>query len=416
MAGNAFKYNFTPDQAVEKLYQKGLLDPNNKGFLQTLIDEHVEVSSNSFFWQEHFVVDGNEYQPNLSDRSLQPAWTVNSKTTRVVPMADAMAPLSDPAQLDNVGFESRTGSIYQYGKKLYQNSLGKMELEAKLREFDPSTQSLIDGFVVGVADLIKTNNYRLSHMAAQVLSTGGGYTNSDSKGWSGVIATQNPYINALNFKKAGTKVWTDSECDIPSQMQKIEYDFKVSRGYDETAPFEWDLPYDLVMNYLLKNKFFIAEVNRFIQLYSPDKVIVINNSTSSVNTSVITWEQMIAYSRSSVSKISPIRIVKESQTVQDITTVSTVKGWSTGKAVLRPLGYAGVVVHAQPYDVAVYQSGEVPDSVQLQIAQAQSMFYVINKVMPNGFLKSYHTDVIGCYAPVLNEIMDHVVVDTTVAD
>lgn len=420
MAGNANKYQFNAEEAINKLYQKGLMSDTNTGFLQTLIDDKLEIASNAFFWQEHFTVDGTEYQPNLSNKEIEPAWTVRSKTTRIVPMADAMAPLSETAQLDGIGYETRNGSIHQYGKGLYQNSLNKLELEARLREFDTTDQNLINGFIVGVSDLIKTGNYRLSHMAAQALSGGGAYSNIATKGWSGVSAVQGAYIPVTNFVKAGEKPWTQmtqgNECDIPTQMQKIEYDFKIAHNIDESALFEWDIPYDMVMNVLLKNPYFIKEVNRYIQLYAPDKVIIINNSANSVSTSVITWEQLVQYSRSSISKISPIRIVKQSQTVQDITTVSTVNGWAANKVVLRPLGYAGVVVHAKPYDIAMYQSGEVNDRVQINTAISQGFLYVINKLTDDGMFKAYHTDVIGCYAPILNEIMEHVVVDTATPD
>lgn len=416
MDGNAMKYQFSPDEAINKLYQKNLISDSNTGFLQSLIDDKLEIASNSFFWQEHFTVDGNEYTPNLSDKTIDPAWTVRSKTKRVVPMADAMAPLSETAQLDNEGFETRNGSIYQYGKGLYQNSLNKIELQARLREFDVADQNLINGFVVGVADLIKSNNYRLSNMAAQVLSKGGAYTNADTKGWSGVVAAQTSYIPASNFVKAGEKVWTDPTADIPSYIQKILYDFKVANNIDEGAAFEIDVPYDMMINVLLKNSFFIQEVNRYIQLYAPDKVIIVNNGTSSVNTDVITIEQLVQYSRSSISNIPPIRVVKQSQTIQDITTVTTVNGWAPGRVVIRPLGYAGVVVHAMPNDVAMYQSGEVNNSIQISIAKAQGFLYVINKLVPDGMFKAYHTDVIGRYAPVLNEIQEHIVIDTTTAN
>lgn len=413
---NAYKYQWTPDEAVEKLYQKGFMDGTNVGFLQTLIDNSIEIDSNSFFWQEHFTVEGNEYDIDLSDLKKNPAWTVNQKTIRNVPMADAMSPLSETAQLDNEGWEAKTGSIYQYGKGLFETSMSKLELQARLQELNVTDQNLVTGFVRGVADLVKSHNYRLSHMAAQVLSLGGAYTNANTMGFSGVKTIQNAYIPTANFKTAGVKVWTDATCDIPSQMQKIEYDFKVANNIAEDTPFVWNIPYDMVVNVLLKNSFFVAEVNRFIRLYAPDKVVIINSGGSTLDTNVITWEQLVAYSRSSVSKISPIMVVKESQTVQNITTTTTVKGWKPGIAVLRPLGNAGVIVHAKTADVQLMQSGEVNPAIQFSLAKVQNFLYVINKMTPNGMLKSYHTDVIGRYAPVLNESTYHVVVDTTTAD
>ena len=427
---NALKFQWTPEEAIEKLYQRGFMDGANTGFLQTLIDNTIEIEDNSFFWQEHFTVEGNEYQIDRGDLKKNPAWTVRQKKNRIVPMADAMAPLSETAQLDAEGFTEKTGSIYQYGKGLFETSMSKMELQARLREMNPSDQNLVTGFVRGVADLVKTHNYRLSFMAAQALSYGGAYSNTDAitfkgsndsitstMGFSGVSAAQQSYIPLENFKKAGAKAWNDmsvgAECDIPSQMQKIEEDFKKANNLPEDFPMEWDIPYNLVTSVLLKNPYFKAEVNRYIRLYAPDTVIVVTSGASGIDTDVITWEQLVAYSRSNISKIAPIRVVKQSSTVQDITTVTTVAGWKSGVAVLRPLGYAGVIVHAQTSDVALMQSGEVNSNIQFSLAKVQNFLYVINKVTPNGMLKAYHTDVIGRYAPVLNESLYHVVVDTT---
>ena len=38
---NALKFHFTPDEAIEKLYQRGFMDGANAGFLQTLIDSTI---------------------------------------------------------------------------------------------------------------------------------------------------------------------------------------------------------------------------------------------------------------------------------------------------------------------------------------------------------------------------------------
>ena len=413
---NAYKYQWTPDEAIEKLYQRGFMDGANAGFLQTLIDNTLEIESNSFFWQEHFTVEGNEYDIDLGDLKKNPAWTVRQKINRVVPMADAMAPLSETAQLDNEGWTEKTGSIYQYGKGLFETSMSKLELQARLRELNAEDGNLVTGFVKGVADLVKSHNYRLSYMAAQTLSLGGAYNNTTTRGFSGVDTTQGAYIPQANFKTAGTKVWSDASCDIPSQMQKIEYDFKVANNIPEDMPFQWNIPYDIVVNVLLQNSYFIAEVNRYIRMYAPDKVVIINNSQSAIDTSIITWEQLVEYSRSSISKISPIVVVRQSSTVQNITTTTTVQGWKDDTVVLRPLGYAGVIVHAKTADVQLMQSGEVNNGIQFSLAKIQNFLYVINKVTPNGMLKAYHTDVIGRYAPVLNEAQYHVCVDTETAD
>ena len=419
---NALKFHFTPDEAIEKLYQKGFLDGTNQGFLQALIDNTIEIEENAFFWQEHFRVEGNEYEIDVADLKKNPAWTVRQRINRTVPMADAMAPLSETMQLDAEGFEEKTGSIYQYGKGLFETSMSKMELAARLRELG-TDQNLVLGFARGVADLVKSHMLTVSNMAAQTLSRGGEYGNTinlgtvgspkTTQGFSGVTTHQSAYIPASNFKHAIDDVWSDANADIPEQMRKIESDFKEANYIPDGTPFEWDIPWNTVVNVLLKNEAFVKEVNRYIRLYAPDKVVIINNAGGSTYVSTITWEQLVEYSRSPISKISPIRIVREQQTVQGITTYHTVSGWNPDVVVLRPLGYAGVLVHAKTADVQLMQSGEVNNGIQFSLAKVQNFLYVINKITPNGMLKSYHTDVLGRYATVLDESQYHVVVDIT---
>ena len=420
---NALKFQWSPEEAVEKLYKHGLLDGTNKGFLQTLIDNTIEIDENAFFWQEHFRVEGNEYEIDLKDLKKNPAWTVRQKIARTVPMADAMAPLSETMQLDAEGFGEKTGSIYQFGKGLFETSMSKLELEARLQELGQD-RDLVEGYVRGVADLVKTHNLRVSNMAAMTLSRGGEYGNmialtqvgggtATTQGFSGVQVYQAPYIPVANYKKAGAKVWSAADCDIPEQMRKIENDFKEANNIPASMPFEWDIPWDTVVNVLLKNAAFIKEVNRYIALYAPDKVIIVNSGQSTTTVDTITYEQLIAYSRSTISKISPIRIVREQQTVQGITTYHTVKGWNPNVVVLRPLGYAGVLVHAKVADVELMRSGEVNKTIDFSLAKVQGFLNIINKTVPNGMLKAYHTDVLGRYATVLDESQYHVIVDIT---
>jgi hypothetical protein len=236
-------------------------------------------------------------------------------------------------------------------------------------------------------------------------------------GFSGVATTQQSYIPLDNFKTAGTKVWSAADCDIPSQMQKIEQDFKTAKNLPSDFAMEWDIPYSIITSILVNNSYFKAEVNRYIRLYAPDKVIVVTSGGGTgVDVNTITWEQLVAYSRSTISKIAPIRVVKQQSKVQDFTTITDVSGWKPNTVVLRPLGMAGVLVHAETPDVALMRSGEVNQNIQFSLAKVQNFLYVINKITPNGMLKSYHTDVIGRYATVLNESLYHVVVDIATAD
>lgn len=416
---NAYKYQDNPQALVEKLYAKGLLNETGNGFVQKLIDQSIVLNANRFFWQENFIVEGNEYQIDLGDTQKNPAWTVRMKKNRPVPTADAMAPLSEVAQLDGEGWSEKTGSIYQWGKGLYDTSMSKLELMARLRELGNVDSGLLEGYVRGVADLTNTHMYTLSNIGAQTISKGGAYNNQKIKGFSAITVNQDAYIPTSNFKNAGAKVWSDADCDIPTQMQKIEYDFKEANSIDVDAQFVWQIPYDTILSILLQNKFFKAEVNRYIRFYAKDKVIIVNNNGgTSLDTDVITLEDLVAYSRSEISKISPIMVVKEEQTVQDIKSIRTVRGWETNKVVLRPIGVGGkcgVIVHSQVADVEMIRTGEINNSVTANASRILNFLYLLNEVSNDGKYKKYATKVIGRYGPVLTEAMQHVVVDIATA-
>lgn len=417
---NAYKYQDNPQALIDKLYERGLVNGTGSGFVQKLIDQSIVLNANRFFWQENFAVEGNEYQIDLGDTQKNPAWTVRMKKNRPVPTADAMAPLSEVAQLDGEGYSEKTGSIYQWGKGLYDNSMSKLELQARLRELGNVDADLLDGYVRGVADLTNTHMYTLSNIAAQTISKGGAYNNANIKGFSAITVNQDAYIPLENFKKAGTKVWTDPTCDIPAQMQKIEYEFKQANNIEQDAQFVWQIPYDTILTVLLNNQSFKDEVNRYIRFYAKDKVIVVNSQGgTSLDTNLITLEDLIAYSRSEISKISPIMVVKEEQIVQDIKSIRTVNGWERNKVVLRPIGNGGkcgVVVHSQVADVEMIRTGEINNSVTANASKILSFLYLLNEVSNDGKYKKYATKVLGRYGTVLNEAMQHVVVDISVAD
>lgn len=411
---NAYKKQFNPDEALDLLYQRGLINSDGtSAFVQTLVNDQLEIDANEFFWQEHFTVDGAKYNINPSRPKEDPAFTVKSISRRPVPMANPMAPLSEVAQMDNESYEQRSGTIGQFGMGLFETSLSREELKAELAAMDMENQDVVVGYIRTVADLIKSHNYNLSNIAAQTLSKGGGYDMVGREGVTpGMLHNFPNYVPLDNYKKAITGVWTDANVDVPSDMMKIEQDFKMATGYNGTM--EWDLPYDLIVNNLINNKYFKEEVNRYIRLYAPDKVIIVQtDGKTGVDVSSITWEQLVEYSRSTISKIAPIRVVKEQQITQGIVNIRTVSGWKQGVAVLRPLGMAGKVVHSDTADVYLLQR-EANKTIDFSVATAQgSLLYVINKAVPNGLYKAYHTDVIGRYRPVLTEFMEHIIVDYT---
>lgn len=175
----ALKNQWTPDETINKLYDR-LFDSDNVGYLQQLVDT-IDIDENANFWTEHFTVEGSEYDIDIADTKKNPAWTVKQRDIRVVPMADPMAPLSETRQLETEGYSEKTGSIYGYGKGLFDTSMSKLELQARLAQMSPEDRSLLTAAQRGIADLIKSHNLRLSNMAAMTLSYGGAYNTTTAQ-------------------------------------------------------------------------------------------------------------------------------------------------------------------------------------------------------------------------------------------
>jgi hypothetical protein len=62
---NALKNFWTPDETINKMYDK-LFDTEGIGYLQQLVDT-IDIDENANFWTEHFAVEGNEYDIDLGD-------------------------------------------------------------------------------------------------------------------------------------------------------------------------------------------------------------------------------------------------------------------------------------------------------------------------------------------------------------
>ena len=62
----AYKSEYSPEDVLEKLFQRGLLNTDGTSpYIQKIIDNNLEIQSNQFFWQEHFTIDGAEVTGNV---------------------------------------------------------------------------------------------------------------------------------------------------------------------------------------------------------------------------------------------------------------------------------------------------------------------------------------------------------------
>lgn len=395
---------------VDKLWKKGLInDQGNSLFLQTLIDSKLEIEANQFFWAEHFSPDPLE-TALATDPKAAPAFTVRNILRVPDVMLDGHTPLSEVSQTDTDGFEERQGTIPQFARGLYETSMSRVELKARMDALG-SDAAMVEQYVKNVAGIVRGANYTLSNMAAQALSRGGAI----SVNWGQGVPYEMPaYIPAANTVTAGTKVWTALDCDLPEQMRALEEAFRTRTNFK--GAMEWNIDSAMIKSVFLKNAKFIEAVNNWMLVYGEQKVIVINNGTSPTSTGIISEENLVAYSQSSLSKISPIRICKQSQMVQSLSGRTSTSGWAANRAVLRPAGLAGVIKHARVADIFMLQN-EASNGVEVSTASVQGgLFYIANIVSANGLYRQYHSNIYGRVRPVLDEFVEHVLVKTNEAD
>ena len=73
----AYKSEYSPEDVLEKLFQRGLLNTHGTSpYIQKNIEDNIEKQANQFFWQEHFTIDGAEVpidpsRPRQAPISLQ---------------------------------------------------------------------------------------------------------------------------------------------------------------------------------------------------------------------------------------------------------------------------------------------------------------------------------------------------------
>jgi hypothetical protein len=142
-------------------------------------------------------------------------------------------------------------------------------------------------------------------------------------------------------------------------------------------------------------------------------VIVVNATGAGVDTSIISLEQLVAYSQSPISKVAPIRVIRENHKyANSMTSTTTAKGWQEHIAVLRPMGFAGEIVHSDIPKIEMIKR-EAANTLDWSTATVEGgLFHVLNMSMADGILKQYHIDVYSTAHPVLYDFIHTYIVDT----
>ena len=352
------------------------------------------INANHTFWTEKFRVDPNITPTNQEGEAI---FISRMRKLEGGVLMDMRAPLGDSVPEDVKGQEYYSGAIPEFISKGFVEKATERDYKENLfAQFGDA--SLVAQYATDVLQSrLDSANQTLSHMYAQLLSTGKIIYKAGVGIQGNVLKAAIP---ANNFLKAGAKVWTDTTARLLDQIVKIVDDINDATGLN----IQWQLEVtkDQFKNCFLKNEQVIEWV-RYMN--------IINNQP--LPERLIITRDMAMPALNAFEGLPPIVIVEEKQKDADSTMVH---GWKDGIAVLRPVGYAGLVRRTTIKDTELFTKyGNSVNSYSFAPA-LNGVATIRNSVIVNGNFKEWHADLVLAAVPSLDQFLYHYIIDTTTAN
>ena len=378
----------------QSIYNKIWDSTEGRQIVTQILNTPELINANHTFWMEKFRVD-----PNITPTNQEGEAVFISRMRKLEggTLMDMRAPLGDSIPEDVKGQEYYSGTIPEFISKGFVEKATERDYKEKLFEqFGDAT--LVAQYATDVLQTrLDSANQTLSHMAAQLLSTGKIIYKSGVGIQGNVLKAEIP---AANFLKAGAKVWTDTTARLLDQIVKIVEDINDATGLD----IQWQLEVtkDQFKTCFLKNEQVIEWV-RYMN--------IINNQPLPERLTVT--RDMAMPALAAFESLPPIVIVEEKQKDADSTMVH---GWKDGIAVLRPVGFAGLVRRTTIKDTELFTKyGNSVNSYSFAPA-LNGLATVRNAVIVNGNFKEWHADLVLAAVPSLDQFLYHYIIDTTEAN
>lgn len=352
------------------------------------------IRANHTFWTQKFRIDPQITPTNAEGEAIFKS-TMRQLESGV--LMDMRAPLGDSVPEDKKGLAYYSGVIPEFiSKGTVEKATERAYKEDLFVQFGDA--ALIAAYATDVLQSkLDSANQTLSHMSAQLLSTGKIVYNQGVGIQGNVLKADVP---AENFLKAGAMVWSDTSARLLDQIVKMVEDIREAKGLD--LQFQLEITRKQFLEAFMKNEQVIEWV-RYLN--------VINN-TPLPERAVMT-EDLVKNALARFEGLPPIVIVEEKQ--KD-TENGIVHGWKEGVAVLRPLGYAGFIRRTTIKDVELFTKyGNNVNSYSFASA-LNGLAQIANSVIVNGNFKEWHTHVIMAAVPSLDEFLYHYIIDTTTAN
>jgi hypothetical protein len=352
------------------------------------------IRANHMFWAQKFRIDPQITPTNAEGEAIFKS-TMRQLESGV--LMDMRAPLGDSIPEDKKGLAYYSGVIPEFiSKGTVEKATERAYKEDLFEQFGDA--ALIAAYATDVLQSkLDSANQTLSHMGAQLLSTGKIIYNQGVGIQGNVLKADIP---AENFLKAGASIWSDTTARLLDQIVEMVEKIREERGLD--LQFQLEITRKQFLEAFMKNEQVIEWV-RYLN--------VINN-TPLPERAVMT-EDLVKNALARFEGLPQIVIVEEKQ--KD-TENGIVHGWKEGVAVLRPLGYAGFIRRTTIKDVELFTKyGNNVNSYSFASA-LNGLAQIANSVIVNGNFKEWHTHVIMAAVPSLDEFLYHYIIDTTTAN
>lgn len=369
---------------------------SNEGrqIVSQILNDPDLIRSNHTFWTQKFRIDPQITPTNAEGEAI---FKSSMRQLESGVLMDMRAPLGDSTPEDKKGLAYYSGVIPEFiSKGTVEKATERAYKEDLFEQFGDA--ALIAAYATDVLQSkVDSANQTLSHMGAQLLSTGKIIYNQ-GQGIQGNILKAD--VPTENFLTAGAAVWADTTSRLLDQIVKIVNDIRDAKGLD--LQFQLEVERSTFLECFMKNEQVIEWV-RYLN--------VINNTP--LPERAIMTESLVADALSKFEGLPTIVIVEEKQ--KD-TENGIVSGWASGKAVLRPLGYAGFIRRTTIKDVELFNKyGNNVNSYSFANA-LNGLAVIANSVIVNGNFKEWHTHLMMAAVPSLDEFLYHYIIDTTTAD
>lgn len=376
-------------------YSKLWDSKEGQSILVQVLNDPELIRANFNFWRTKFAIDPNE---TPTDADGVAVFKSELRDIRNSTMLDWRAPLGDSYQMEKGGQHRYTGVIPDFiARGTVEKATERAYREEKFKANYGNDTSLILDYAEEVQLKVDAADQTLSHLSAMLLSTGATKYEA-GLGVKGLIYKAD--VPEGNFLKAGAKAWSDPACQLLTQMKDLEQEIREGLNMT-TAAFQWEIPYDIFHNVVLKN----AQVIEWIKTY---REVMEKPYLASLGVTESMFREAIA----SFEGLSPIVVISEKQRDRDV----MVNGWKQGVVVFRPAGMAGLIRHTTPQDEKLYKEFGASNITRVFSKGANGLYTVMNTTLDNGNLKEWHIDLMMSAVPSLDEFLYHFIIDTTTAN